>query len=98
MQRESKMNNGSCLCGDIRWKIDGDVTMHSNCHCSICRKVHGSAYATFVFAPASAFSWTSGEDRIAFYQSSEMARRGFCPVSHALGFCAIVNGEFSRSM
>jgi hypothetical protein len=73
------MNNGSCLCGDISWKIDGDVTMHANCHCSICRKVHGSAYATFVFAPASAFSWTSGEDKIAFYQSSEQGQRGFCP-------------------
>jgi hypothetical protein len=73
------MNHGACLCGDIAWEFGGDAAMHVDCHCSICRKFHGSAYATFVMVPAHQFHWTRGEDKIATYQSSEQGQRGFCP-------------------
>jgi hypothetical protein len=73
------MNTGTCLCGDIAWEVDGDFTMLVNCHCSICRKVHGSACATFVATPADAFRWTSGEDKISYYASSDKGKRPFCP-------------------
>ena len=38
--------NGSCLCGEVQYEaeaIDGKV---GSCHCSRCRKLHGSAFAT----------------------------------------------------
>jgi len=73
------MNKGSCLCGDITWQVDGEYTMHVNCHCSICRKVHGSAYVTFLATDATNLRWLSGQDRIREYASSAEARRPFCP-------------------
>jgi hypothetical protein len=41
-----------------------------NCHCSMCRKHHGSAFATFVTAPVAQFKWVSGEVNVATYESS----------------------------
>ena len=73
------MNNGSCLCGDIAWSVDGEFTMLVNCHCSICRKVHGSAYGSFVASSAEAFQWVSGQERIQNYLSSQDGSRPFCP-------------------
>ncbi len=40
---------GGCLCGAIRYKIDGEPFRIANCHCDDCRKATGSAYATNLF-------------------------------------------------
>ncbi|MGH8177474.1 MAG: GFA family protein [Steroidobacter sp.] len=69
---------GSCLCGAVRYQVDGPFSMMIHCHCSMCRKHHGSAFATFVAAPLSAFRLLSGESEIATYQSSEKGQRSFC--------------------
>lgn len=28
---------GGCLCGKVRYAIDGDIGEVSHCHCSMCR-------------------------------------------------------------
>lgn len=73
------MNTGSCLCGDIEWRLKGPATMVVNCHCSMCRKAHGSTYATFAVSAAEDFEWTRGADKAAVYRSSGEGRRAFCP-------------------
>ena len=73
------MNTGTCLCGDVSWEIGDDILMLVNCHCSICRKVHGSAYATFVATAKDGLRWLSGEDKIKHYASSDKGSRPFCP-------------------
>lgn len=73
------MNTGTCLCGDITWEIGDEILMHVNCHCSICRKIHGSAYATFVATTKDHLHWIAGEDRIRVYASSDEGKRPFCP-------------------
>lgn len=70
---------GKCLCGDIRYTLDGPFLSMSHCHCSRCRKHHGSAFLTEVAAPASAFRWQQGMDRLASYTSSPGFQRTFCP-------------------
>jgi hypothetical protein len=40
---------GGCLCGAIRYEIEGEPFRIANCHCDDCRKATGSAYATNVF-------------------------------------------------
>ena len=74
------MVEGSCLCGAVRYEIDGPFSAMMNCHCSMCRKEHGAAFATFVIAPLAGFRWVSGEDRVERYQSSEHGSRSFCRV------------------
>ena len=73
------MLSGSCLCGDIAFEIEGTVDMVGHCHCSMCRKFHGSAFATFGTAAAEHFRWVRGADRISNYQSSAQGYRLFCP-------------------
>src|SRR5690606_16582436 len=53
-----------------------DAMLH--CHCSMCRKHHGAAFATFVGAPHAAFRWISGKDDVARYPSSDHGTRGYC--------------------
>jgi hypothetical protein len=40
---------GGCLCGAIRYEIEGEPFRIANCHCDDCRKATGSAYATNIF-------------------------------------------------
>jgi hypothetical protein len=86
------MNYGTCLCGDIAWEVGGDFSFHVNCHCSICRKVHGSDYVTFVAASKDNFRWLSGEDKISSYASSEKGERPFCPRCGS-SVAAIIDGN-----
>jgi hypothetical protein len=71
---------GACLCGTVRYEIDGPFTMMMSCHCSMCRKHHGAPFATFAGAPIEGFRWLAGEDAVQYYASSPNSRRGFCRV------------------
>ena len=70
--------HGSCLCGDVAWEVDGPLDFMSHCHCSRCRKAHGSAFSTGVMCDASDFRYTRGRERIARFQSSPELFRTFC--------------------
>lgn len=72
------MNHGSCLCGDVSWDLNGPLTMLVNCHCTMCRKAHGSDFASFAMGSAADFCWLSGKERIVSFCSSEQGKRGFC--------------------
>lgn len=73
------MLSGSCLCGDIAFEIDGPVSALSHCHCSICRKLHGTAFGSFAAASAKSFRWLAGSEKIRSVETSPGALRGFCP-------------------
>src|SRR5262245_13059975 len=67
---------GGCLCGAVRWSAEPPLTLASHCHCSRCRKAHGSAYATYAAVRSASFS-QSGE--VARFESSPGFFRCFCP-------------------
>lgn len=71
------MRRAGCLCNDVRWSIEGALQYMSHCHCSRCRKVHGTAFATFVGGQASAFT-LEGSDSVATYQPERGSGRAFC--------------------
>jgi hypothetical protein len=73
------MVRGSCLCGDVAWEAQGSFELMSHCHCSMCRKAHGTGYATAVAAPAAGFRVARGEASVARYESSPGNFRTFCP-------------------
>lgn len=72
------MIEGSCLCGGVRWGIDAPPASLSHCHCSMCRKAHGAAFATYASASSSQFHWIAGEELIARFASSPRFSRSFC--------------------
>ena len=55
---------GSCLCGDVRFEIEGEFERFYLCHCEYCRKDTGSAHAANLFSSTAALRWLSGADRV----------------------------------
>ncbi len=72
------MVKGQCLCGAVRYEIEGPFTNLLHCHCSMCRKHHGSAFATFAAAPLAGYRITAGAGEIRRYDSSPGVHRSFC--------------------
>ena len=72
------MMTGSCLCGTVRWRLDGPVTGTTHCHCSMCRKAHGAPFGTYGRGRAADFRFESGTDAIVPYESSPGFLRDFC--------------------
>ena len=75
------MNNpGRCLCGSVTWEVTGAPLSASNCHCSMCRKVHGAAFGTYWTVHHNGLRITSGADSIVRYRASasELLARAFC--------------------
>ena len=69
---------GSCLCAAIRFVVDEFEPRTANCHCSMCRKFHGAAYATIAEAKRNHFRWISGEELIKGYTAENGTTRSFC--------------------
>ena len=67
---------GGCLCGNVRYRFEGDPIWRCHCHCSMCRRTTGAAFGTFIGFPANALAWTKGQP--SFYRSSPEAEYGFC--------------------
>jgi hypothetical protein len=72
------MNVGHCLCGRVRYEIEGSIDLMVHCHCSMCRKHHGTPFVTWAVARASGLRYTAGQDETVRYASSPGAHRSFC--------------------
>lgn len=64
---------GGCQCGAVRFRAER-LGRASICHCRMCQKATGSFFGPFV--DAHGLTWTRGEPKR--FQSSNIARRGFC--------------------
>ena len=70
----AQTHTGGCQCGAIRFRITGDLKDSSICHCRMCQKATGGLYAPT--ADVTGLTWTRGAP--AHFQSSNLARRGYC--------------------
>ena len=73
-------HTGKCLCGAVRYEIDGDLAPIQICHCEDCRKAQGSAFAANLPTPTDRFRLLAGEDQLRAYESSPGKERVFCSV------------------
>ena len=71
-------HSGGCLCGAVRYEVQGPLRGVVNCYCSMCQRLHGgvgphskAAKADIVIVEGRGLRW---------YASSERARRGFCGI------------------
>ncbi len=74
---DQAIHEGGCLCGHIRYRIEGDFLHVCHCHCSLCRRSSGAAFLTWVAYPAGAFAFTKGEPGV--FKATDVAERTFCP-------------------
>ncbi len=72
------MITGSCLCGGIRFEVDGPLEPIQVCHCGQCRKAQGTAFATNIPVPQAQFRLLQGEELLKRYSSSPGKQRCFC--------------------
>jgi hypothetical protein len=72
------MYTGGCLCGAVRFEIRGPIRSIVFCHCSMCRKAQGGAFAANGVVAAADFVMTAGEDALTAYESSPGKKKYFC--------------------
>ena len=77
------MYTGSCLCGAVHYRIDGDIERTSKCWCTMCQKQHGAAFGPYANVATSVFRVTQGLDAITRYASSAGVERTFCKICGA---------------
>ena len=73
----NKPYRGSCLCGAIEFEVDGFLPA-AHCHCAMCRKFHGAAFATIVSVSRNQFRWIQGEADLKSYTADNDTTRSFC--------------------
>lgn len=67
---------GSCLCGEIRYKVNGTLIDAGYCHCSICRRASGAPVVAWLTVPLDSFSYLQGRPSV--FHSSAHSQREFC--------------------
>lgn len=72
------IRRGGCLCGAVRYEVEGPLAPIQLCHCGQCRKAQGSAFAANIPVATSAFRLIQGEEALREYRASPGKRRVFC--------------------
>ncbi len=70
-------HQGRCLCEAIQYTVVGRMRGVVYCHCSMCRRWHGTA-APYTSPEEGGRIEISGEENLAWYRSSDKGSRGFC--------------------
>ncbi len=68
--------SGSCLCGEVEYELAEEPTSYGACHCGMCRKFSGGIELGIQVPPGGVRFVPT--DKLAIYESSEWAERGFC--------------------
>ena len=77
--------DGGCLCGTVRWSSSAEPTPFAHCHCATCRKMHGSAFATYMAVPGESVDIHRGGDSVRVYEASPGFQRRFCGTCGSVG-------------
>jgi hypothetical protein len=67
---------GGCLCGEIRYRVSGEIIDAGYCHCRICQRASGAPVVAWLTVPAGSFSYLMGTPSV--YRSSAQSQREFC--------------------
>ena len=74
----STSTRGACLCGAVTFAIAPPYRWFAHCHCSMCRKHHGSLFGTGLGVARERFEWLGGSADIVHYRASTAFERPFC--------------------
>lgn len=73
--------SGSCLCGQVRFEVEGNFDSFFLCHCGYCRKDTGSAHAANLFTSTASLKWLSGQNRVTeFHLPNTQHTKCFCSI------------------
>lgn len=75
--KKAGVNTGGCLCGGVRYRIDGDCRDIINCHCENCRRTHGH-FAAYTATDHARLTLLSAQSLQWYHDASPDTHRGFC--------------------
>jgi len=85
MSGDGDPHTGGCLCGAVRYEVHGPLRGIVDCHCTMCRRLHGAFGA---HSKARKAHVKIVEDRgLKWYATSARVRRGFCGECGTNLFC-----------
>ena len=84
---------GSCLCGAVRFEVDQFDQRVAHCHCSMCRRFHGTGFATIAGVSRRYFRFVEGETELNHYTAENETVRSFCKHCGASLFFATPRGD-----
>ncbi|MFQ5622363.1 MAG: GFA family protein [Paracoccaceae bacterium] len=76
MNPAKETHDGGCLCGSVRYRLNGSPDWSAHCHCRSCQRAVGAAFTTWVGVKSGAFEVTEGQ--FAICETSPGVERGFC--------------------
>ena len=96
-------HTGGCLCGSVRFEVDGPLRGVVYCHCTQCRRQTGHFYAATDVSDATLA--VEGAGNVTWFRASDQARRGFCRTCGSALFwkrdgsetTSLLAGSFDRS-
>src|SRR3954470_23624946 len=68
--------SGGCLCGAVRFSVTSSPRSVHFCHCSMCRRATGGAFAILAWFKAKDLTWSAARPLVR--RSSHIAERAFC--------------------
>ncbi len=72
------MHQGSCLCGQVKYQLLSEPKKVTSCHCTMCQKQHGAAFATYGCILKTDLVYVTGSQLLKSYNSSSTIERKFC--------------------
>jgi len=72
------MYSGKCLCKEVVIAVHGEISDIIHCHCSLCRKNSGTAYATNGFVNSADFEIITGQESLSRFSFKPGRTRHFC--------------------
>jgi hypothetical protein len=72
------MLSGACLCGAVRYEIDGRPRFMYRCYCEKCRAASGAPFANNLIVDSAQFHVRAGRQALAAFESSPGKHRCFC--------------------
>jgi len=69
---------GECFCGEVKYRVDGELHDARSCHCSRCRKAFSSQASAYAVVEAKEFHWVSGENLLTSYIGEHGFGLQFC--------------------
>ena len=72
---------GGCLCGAVRYSVNGEPVRIAQCHCDDCRRATGSSFATNVFVKKENLTVLQGTTKSYEHtaDSGNTMTKEFCP-------------------
>jgi hypothetical protein len=75
----SQLNlTGGCLCGAVRFRLEGAPFDAGWCHCRTCQLNSGSPAMVFATVPFADYVFEAGEAAVKRVKSSSFGHRAFC--------------------